>query len=385
MDKGWSLKSHLNLEAQEKVNCAAETSTSFQQNKGQKKFNVKNHHETDWLCFRHPCVHHFIHSPISYIAMDQCQAWRRPCGLETIDRRNGREPRSLKEIRYYDRCCGVQYYDPERQLCCFGNRVLPKKSGDACCGSRKYNVHTELCCGFTVKKKTGSQNACCGAVPYDSRRYTCCGGTVTPRASSHQHLNSCCGKTYDPRSQVCCGGKIVSTPSISSPACCGSNVYDRNQQICCSNVLFDKPKNPSGIQVGCCGSNIMFTSHQMCCAGKVVGKPQGVQNPRCCGNRVYNSQTQVCCSNRVSNGKVCCGNVGYNPLTHSCCGSMVIKGSSLSTVHGPQRKCCGRTFYDPRFEDCCHGRYSRRRGCCYNNNQWGDSRQKFRQLCRDDY
>ena len=64
-------------------------------------------------------------------------------------------------------------------------------------------------------------------------------------------------------------------------------------QICCSNVLFDKPKNPSGIQVGCCGSNIMFTSHQMCCAGKVVGKPQGVQNPRCCGNRVYNSQTQV--------------------------------------------------------------------------------------------
>lgn len=34
MDKGWSLKSHLNLEAQEKVNCAAETSTSFQQNKG---------------------------------------------------------------------------------------------------------------------------------------------------------------------------------------------------------------------------------------------------------------------------------------------------------------------------------------------------------------
>ena len=128
--------------------------------------------------------------------MDQCQAWRRPCGLETIDRRNGREPRSLKEIRYYDRCCGVQYYDPERQLCCFGNRVLPKKSGDACCGSRKYNVYTELCCGFTVKKKTSSQNACCGAVPYDSRRYTCCGGTVTPRASSHQHLNSCCGYVF---------------------------------------------------------------------------------------------------------------------------------------------------------------------------------------------
>lgn len=125
--------------------------------------------------------------------MDQCQAWRRPCGLETIDRRNGREPRSLKEIRYYDRCCRDQYYDSKRQLCCFGNLVLLEKPGDTCCGSRKYNVHTELCCGFTVKKKTVSQNACCGAVPYDSRRYTCCGGTVTPRASSHQHLNSCCG------------------------------------------------------------------------------------------------------------------------------------------------------------------------------------------------
>lgn len=125
--------------------------------------------------------------------MDQCQAWRKPCGLETIDRRDDQEPRSLKEI---DRCCGVQYYDPIRQLCCFGSLVLPKKPGDACCGSRKYNFHTELCCGFTVKKKTGSQNACCGAVPYDSRRYTCCGGTVTPRASSHQHLNSCCGYVF---------------------------------------------------------------------------------------------------------------------------------------------------------------------------------------------
>lgn len=284
---------------------------------------------------------------IILLTVDQCQAKRRPCGFETIDRNKGREPRALSP--YYDRCCGDRPYDPRK----------------------------ELCCGLVVKKKTGSQNACCGVVPYDSSRYTCCGGTITPRASGHQHLNRCCGKrSYNPYTHVCCGGIVLSKPA----QCCGNKVYNGNKQICCSNVLLDKP---SGIQVGCCGRNVIFASHQMCCARRVVSKPHNVQNPRCCGTQVYSSNNQVCCSSKVRNGNACCGSVGYNSLTHSCCGSVVTQGSMLSSAGGTRRKCCGQATYYPDFQDCCFGRYLRPKGCCYNNNQWRDSSQKFSELCRD--
>ncbi|XP_022792258.1 galaxin-like isoform X2 [Stylophora pistillata] len=135
---------------------------------------------------------------IILLTVDQCQAKRRPCGFETIDRNKGREPRALSP--YYDRCCGDRPYDPRK----------------------------ELCCGLVVKKKTGSQNACCGVVPYDSSRYTCCGGTITPRASGHQHLNRCCGKrSYNPYTHVCCGGIVLSKPA----QCCGNKVYNGNKQM----------------------------------------------------------------------------------------------------------------------------------------------------------
>ena len=127
-------------------------------------------------------------------AVDQSKAGYRPCGLYPVHRNNNRQSQQLKKIPVFDNCCGDHYYNPKYQLCCRRNILLKPSPDHFCCGSTKtFNYKTQLCCGSVVKSKTASQNACCRNVAYDSSKHICCGGKLTPRVSSVQHLNRCCG------------------------------------------------------------------------------------------------------------------------------------------------------------------------------------------------
>jgi FKBP-type peptidyl-prolyl cis-trans isomerase len=171
--------------------------------------------------------------------------------------------------------CGNQIYDSERKFCHTDNKIYDK------CGSKPYNPETQLCRFGNVYGKCGNQT-------YDLEKKFC---------HTDNNIYDKCGQPYNPETHYChIDNKVYNKPQ------CGNQIYDPKTQSChtdnkiygkCGNQIYNPKADScfSNMVYSKCGNQIYDKKTGSCCDNKTAYDPK---THFCCGNQTYSRATHLC-------------------------------------------------------------------------------------------
>ncbi|XP_071833359.1 uncharacterized protein [Apostichopus japonicus] len=233
-------------------------------------------------------------------------------------------------------CCGdgvAQIYQPGNDLCCSSNGasvVFESSRNQKCCGMDKYDPQLELCCDMVVNERISDLTSCCGNTAYEDDSGMCCGDQVVPRGFS----TDCCGQTaYNEDNEVCCHGEVIQASGQAS--CCYDEPYNPDASTCVNgghsyfHVEVEVPLIDGITRVFWGNDTAYLVTQAFECGGSLHYYGANTDNACCADVLPYNTELALCCKD-------------YN-------------GYNLVHKDKPMDKCCGRTSYTPEVEGCCNG------------------------------
>ncbi|XP_014913541.1 uncharacterized protein LOC106963246 [Poecilia latipinna] len=172
---------------------------------------------------------------------------------------------------WMDKCCGDSPHGlAQRGVLCCGNRLYHnREDGEECSESGvPYKPFAETVCAHKRHNSPGGH--CCGEELYQPNKTVCCKGQRYDRGKYIR----CCGihayNISDPLKK-CCKGTLhnLTTGEENDLECCGSELLNAtNQEVCCTSEeqsLFYPAKD--GFR--CCGHHYYDSALWSCCAGKL--------------------------------------------------------------------------------------------------------------------
>ncbi|XP_017163579.1 uncharacterized protein LOC103474634 isoform X2 [Poecilia reticulata] len=171
---------------------------------------------------------------------------------------------------WMDQCCGDSPYGLAQRgvLCCENRLYHNREDGEECSESGvPYKPFAETVCAHKRHNSPGGH--CCGEELYQPNKTVCCKGQRYDRG---KHIR-CCGvhafNISDPLKKCCEGTLHNLTGEENNLRCCGSELLNAtNQDVCCTSEeqsLFYPAKD--GFQ--CCGHHYYDSALWSCCAGKL--------------------------------------------------------------------------------------------------------------------
>ncbi|XP_077868456.1 uncharacterized protein LOC102809577 [Saccoglossus kowalevskii] len=323
----------------------------------------------------------------------------------------------LPSIDGTTRCCGLESYLNNEQLCCAATKLHNKAPFIQCCGEDTYNISTEICCNGTKYTKTLDFLGCCGNTPYNMNETFCCGHSQQP--FSLNDGDACCQvnsshgiiiKPYHSDQEICCDGTLESQEIDKPKKCCGSYVIDNHRTICMDNAypivkIHTKDNRVCPVRYGqyenaqtyndrfqvCrdgalrniqpedkrCGADVYNPKNKICCHESLTIHDRFDDDKHervCCSpNQVFTPEHEVCCHGKVTgpieqanqHGSCCNGRDGFDTRTHIC-----VRRTGLiakDKYHSFLDVCGNNNFYDTRTQKCCKNGeiYGDGQTCCH--------------------
>ncbi|KAM4742701.1 uncharacterized protein FYW61_001428 [Anableps anableps] len=172
---------------------------------------------------------------------------------------------------WMDQCCGDTPYGVAQigVLCCKNILYSNREDGEECSENGvPYKPFTETVC---VSKRYNSPGGhCCGEELYQPNKTICCKGQRYDRA---KHIRCCGVQAYNISDQLqkCCEGTLYNLTSEEDGdmQCCGSVLLNvTNQEVCCTSE--DQSMSyPATEGFQCCGHHYYNPALWSCCAGKL--------------------------------------------------------------------------------------------------------------------
>ncbi|XP_054901364.1 uncharacterized protein LOC129369770 [Poeciliopsis prolifica] len=170
---------------------------------------------------------------------------------------------------WMDQCCGDTPYGlAQRGVLCCKNRLFHKREdGEECSESGEpYKPSAETVCA--QKRHNSPGGHCCGEELYQPNKTVCCKGQ---RHNRGKHIRCCGIHAYNISNPLkkCCQGTLhnLTTGEENDLKCCGSELLN-STDVCCSSeeqsVLY-----PSKDGFKCCGHHYYNSALWWCCSGKL--------------------------------------------------------------------------------------------------------------------
>ncbi|XP_071834591.1 uncharacterized protein [Apostichopus japonicus] len=268
------------------------------------------------------------------------------CGGDYMDTRVGTCCNG-KVVNGIGECCGdgvAQIYQPGNDLCCSSNGasvVFESSRNQKCCGMDKYDPQLELCCEMVINERPDNTTGCCGTTTFQENIEMCCEGQVVPRGSD----THCCGQIpYNADNEACCHREVV--PYEGRADCCDDMPYNKEASTCVFETYYNQwyvdfsvPEIDGITRTWSRNLTAYLISEQFECGGSLHN--YGEDGNACCGGVItYNTFRQLCCisrydisvSNKTTENMECCGSFSYNPDVQGCCHGLLF--------HQTSQKCC---------------------------------------------